>query len=674
MNLKKVPYLLVALLLVTILAIPASPTLASPPPDMEDVLVTFYQPPGPDEIELIESLGGIVTKVYHIVPTIAAAMPSENLDELEADPRVKLIEPDITISMAFAGEVLPWGVDRVDAELVHPSNKGTGVKVAILDSGIDLAHPDLAVAGDVTFVEGTTSGDDDNGHGTLVAGIVAALDNDIGVIGVAPEASLYAVKVLRQDGGGSMSVILSGIEWTVDNNMQVINMSFGGIMNWPVAVKDALDNAYSAGMVIVAGAGNGGDASGEGENMWAPARFEPVIAVGATDELDARYTASSTGDTLELMAPGVNIYSTAMGGGYGYQTGTSASSPHAAGVAALLIASGMTSNIDIRHRLRHSAEDLGAPGPDTRYGNGMVNADLAINFTEPPDQSAPITTVSFSGTPGNNGWYISDGEIILSATDTGGSGVAETQYSLDDGQTWYTYISPLPITGEGYTPIWARSWDNAGNTEWPRLSKEIKVDQTPPPATTISLSGAIGNYGWYISDVQVTLTATDTVSGVAKIEYSLDSGETWNTYTPPLTITTDGNNTVLARAWDNAGNVEETPTSRTFKIDQTPPVLTETAIPAVMDRIRKGVMVDIDYSGTATDPLSGLNTNTINIMLIDEYGVLDQYLGSSLSSIASVEAWCNGNDRDGRTYIIRLTAQDLAGNEGYVDAIVTVIK
>ncbi len=87
--------------------------------------------------------------------------------------------------------------------------------------------------------------------------------------------------------------------------MQVINMSFGSIMNWPVAVKDALDNAYNTGMVIVAGAGNGGDASGEGENMWAPARFEPVIAVGATDEQDARYTASSTGVTLELMAPGV---------------------------------------------------------------------------------------------------------------------------------------------------------------------------------------------------------------------------------------------------------------------------------------------------------------------------------------------------------------------------------
>jgi len=582
MNVKKVWCLLVALLLVTILAIPANPTLAEPLPDMEDVLVTFYQPPGPDEIELIESLGGSVTKVYHIVPTIAATMPSENLDELRADPRVELVEPDTTLSMCFAGEVLPWGVDRVDAELVHPSNKGTGVKVAILDTGIDLDHPDLAVAGDVTFVPDTTSGDDDNGHGTLVAGAVAALDNDIGVIGVAPEASLYAVKVLNQGGGGVMSVILSGIEWALDNNMQVINMSFGGIMGWPSTLVTALDNAYNAGIVIVAGAGNGGDASGEGENMWAPARYESAIAVGATDEQDARYTYSSTGDTLELMAPGVSIYSTAMGGGYGYLTGTSASSPHAVGVAALLIASGLTNNVDVRHRLRNSAEDLGAPGWDSQFGCGMVNANLAINFSEPPDQTPPTTTISLSGTPGNYDWYLSDVEVTLTATDTGGSGVAETKYSLD-------------------------------------------------------------------------------------------SGETWNTYTSPFTITTDGINLVLARSWDNAGNDEGPPVFVNIKIDQTPPTINAIAVPSEIERIRKGEMVSVDYAGPVEDTASGFLYGSGHTILIDEYGVLDQDLGSSLSGTVMVEAWCEGWDKDGRTYIFRFTAQDYAGNEGSGDAIVTIL-
>ncbi len=523
MNIKKPWYLLVIALLVIMLMAPTNLILAEPPPDTVDVLVNFYQPPGPDEIGLIESLDGSVNTVYHIVPTIAATMPSESLDELGADPRVESVEPDSSFSMAFTGEVLPWGIDRVDAELVHPSNKGTGVKVAILDSGIDLDHPDLAVAGDVTFIAGTTSGDDDNGHGTAVAGIVGALDNDIGVIGVAPEAALYAVKVLDQGGNGTMSIILSGIEWSADNNMQVINMSFGGILNMPSSIIAALDNAYNAGIVIVAGAGNSGDASGEGNNIWSPARYESVIAVGATDEQDGRYTSSSTGYTLELVAPGVNIYSTAIGGGYGYLTGTSASSPHAAGVAALLIASGVTNNVDVRHRLRDSAEDLGAPEWDTQFGKGMVNADLAINFSEPPDQSAPTTTISLSGTMGDLSWYVSDVAVTISATDdVGGSGVAVTKYSLDGGQIWNTYTSPFNITADGIYDLLARSWDNAGNDEGPPDYEKIKLDQTPPTVTETVVPTTIDRVGrrGTMVDVDYTGTAEDATSGISGTTYT----------------------------------------------------------------------------------------------------------------------------------------------------------
>ena len=581
MSIKKSRYLLVITLLVIMLTIPAKVTPAEASPEMVDVLATFNQPPDSDEIELIESLGGSVNKVYHIVPTIAATMPSENLDALRADSMVKAVELDTAFTACFAGEVLPWGVDRVDAELVHPSNKGTGVKVAILDTGIDLDHPDMAVAGDVTFVTGTTSGDDDNGHGTLVAGIVAALDNDIGVIGVAPEASLYAVKVLNQSGDTVPSSVLSGIEWAADNNMKVINMSFGGILEMPSAVRDALDNAYSAGTVIVAGAGNGGNASGTGDNMWTPARYAPVIAVGAADNTDTRYTSSSTGYSLELMAPGVSIYSTAMGGDYGYITGTSASAPHVAGVAALLIASGMTGNDDIRHRLQNSAEDLGDAGWDTQYGCGMVNADLAINFSEPPDQSAPITTMTLNATKGVADWYLSDVEVILSAIDND-SGVAETRYSLDAGETWHTYTSPFTITTE---------------------------------------------------------------------------------------IT---RHTVLARSWDNEGNDEGPPVFAKFRIDKTPPTVTETADPTEIVRVRPNYMVWVSYSGTAEDNYFLYAAPSHE--LIDEYGELDQDLGVGLSGVVEVEASCSGADKDGRTYIFRISARDAAGNWSYADAIVTILK
>ena len=292
-------------------------------------------------------------------------------------------EPQIQVEIAGIStqateQVLPWGVAQIGTELAHSQNKGQGVKVAILDTGIDLDHPDLRVAGDVTFVPWTNSGDDDNGHGTMVAGIVAALDNGVGTVGVAPEVELYAVKVLDSEGEGTCRAIRRGIEWAIDNNMQVINMSFGCISNLSHEVKVALNKAYQAGIVLIAAAGNGGTTGGDGNNIWAPARYTPVIAVGAIDELDNRYSSSNTGDTLELVAPGVNICSTRKGGGYASITATSAASPHVAGVAALLIASGITSNAEVRQILQETAEDFGPSGWDSWYGYGLVNATDAL--------------------------------------------------------------------------------------------------------------------------------------------------------------------------------------------------------------------------------------------------------------------------------------------------------
>ena len=282
------------------------------------------------------------------------------------------------VSTQVTEEILPWGIDRIGAELVHSWNKGQDVKVAILDTGIDLDHPDLRVAGNVSFVEGTVNGDDDNGHGTMVAGIVAALDNGIGMVGIAPEVELYAVKVLDSEGIGTSRAIRRGIEWAIDNDMQVVNMSFGCTSKLPQEVKAALKKAYQAGIVLVAAAGNEGTTSGEENSIRAPARNTQVIAVGAIDELDNRYSFSSSGDTLELVGPGVKIYSTLMGGGYANLTATSASAPHVAGVAALLIAAGVTSNAEVRQILQSTAEDFGPSGWDSWYGYGLVNAAEAV--------------------------------------------------------------------------------------------------------------------------------------------------------------------------------------------------------------------------------------------------------------------------------------------------------
>jgi subtilisin family serine protease len=340
------------------------------------VLIGFHQVPGPSEQALVRSHGGAIKYSYTIVPAIAASIPEPAIEGLLHNPNVTYVEPD---SEVYAiSEVLPWGIDRIDAELVHQyNNKGDGVKVAIIDTGIDLDHPDLTVAGNVTFVAGTANGDDDAGHGTHVAGIVAALDNEIGVIGVAPKADLYAVKVLDSSGSGWMSDVVAGINWSANNGMKVINMSLGGGAS--STLETACNNAWNNGLgiVLVAAAGNSGNRLGTRDTIEYPAAYASVIAVAATDQSDRRASWSSTGPDLELSAPGVSIYSTYMNGGYATMSGTSMASPHVAGVAALAIAAGVGSAKDVRDTLVSTAEDLGDPGWDTKYGYGLVNADEA---------------------------------------------------------------------------------------------------------------------------------------------------------------------------------------------------------------------------------------------------------------------------------------------------------
>ncbi len=270
---------------------------------------------------------------------------------------------------------LPQPVAQVDTEARQAYGNGTSVRVAILDTGIDLDHPDLRVAGDVSFVDYALDGDDDNGHGTMVAGVIAALDNGVGVVGVAPEVELYAVKVLDGAGKGRGSSILDGIEWAIDNQMQVVVMSFGSTMTLPREIMTALDRASQAGIVLVAGTGNTGDQG----VVFAPASHDAVIAVGATDQQDGgRAQFSATGSDLELMAPGVGIVSTNRGGGYGTANGTSLAAPHVAGVAALLISAGVTDSEEVREILRNTARDLGPQGWDPSYGYGSADAAEAI--------------------------------------------------------------------------------------------------------------------------------------------------------------------------------------------------------------------------------------------------------------------------------------------------------
>ena len=268
---------------------------------------------------------------------------------------------------------LPWGVNRIDAEYAWAYSRGAGVTVAVIDTGVDRRHPDLAVAGGVNYVPRSlykpvdpNGWDDNNGHGTHVAGIIAALDNTIGVVGVAPAATLYAVKVLDKNGSGYVSDVISGINWCAANHIQVANLSLSTQTDW-TPLHTACDQAAAAGVLLVAAAGNDGSA------VDYPAAYSSVIAVAATDRYDQKASWSSYGPQLALSAPGVGIKSTWPGGLYAVASGTSMAAPHVAGVMALALAAGRTTNLGL------SADDLYAPGPDVYSGAGLVDAGEAAS-------------------------------------------------------------------------------------------------------------------------------------------------------------------------------------------------------------------------------------------------------------------------------------------------------
>jgi len=267
-------------------------------------------------------------------------------------------------------QALPWGVDRIDAEWAWGTSRGAGVAVAVIDSGIDKDHPDLAanLAGGINFVSKNwrkpadpTDWDDAYGHGTHVAGIIAAADNEIGVVGVAPEAAIYAVRVLGKTGSGYVSDVIAGIQWAVDNGMDVANMSLGSDYHVE-SLLVACDAAAAAGVILVAAAGNDGAA------VDYPAAYGSVIAVAATDAADGCPSWSSVGSAVEIAAPGVAVPSTWKDGGYAVASGTSMAAPHVAGTLALLLSAGL--GVD----MCAGADDLLAAGVDERTGCGLVDA------------------------------------------------------------------------------------------------------------------------------------------------------------------------------------------------------------------------------------------------------------------------------------------------------------
>lgn len=283
---------------------------------------------------------------------------------------------EILPSSTSGNDYIDWGLKAINVEEAWQKTKGKGVKVAILDTGVNANHPDLAEnIKEVADFTGSKSGAEDvQGHGSHCAGIVAGVENKLGIIGVAPQAELYCGKVLGDNGSGNYDSILKGIKWAIEKGVDIISMSLGSSSKPPEEFHQLIKQAYDSNILIIAATGN------ENSSVCYPALYDEVVAVSAVDKSLQHANFSNHGMQNEITAPGVDIVSTYKNGGYARLSGTSMATPMVAGAAALIIAryrdifNGATPKIRSAYEiLDKMTTDLGEEGRDELYGEGIIN-------------------------------------------------------------------------------------------------------------------------------------------------------------------------------------------------------------------------------------------------------------------------------------------------------------
>jgi serine protease len=409
----------------------------------DEILVKFKPAVGSTEIDRINKGLGIAESHRTYSGVFRLKVPEKRLAEMieiyNRLPMVDYAEPNY-IAHAFLTPndsyyQYQWHMSSIRMEPAWEIQTGSpNVVVAVVDTGV--AYEDYSIytkAPDLgtnfvpgyDFINGDSHPNDDNSHGTHVTGTIAqSTNNGAGVAGIAFNTSIMPVKVLNSSGSGTYTAIADGIKWAADNGAKVINMSLGSSFG-SLTLEDAVRYAYIKGVTIIAAAGN------DGISMVSyPAAYNDyVIAVGATRYDNTRSKYSNYGSSLDLVAPGGDVNVDQNGDsfgdgvlqntfdpntkntsdfGYWFLQGTSMAAPHVAGVAALLIADGVTGPDEVRNVLQSSAKDLGAAGRDKYYGYGLVDAYAALTYAEPvPINNAPVAS--------NNSYSVNEGEVLTVA-------------------------------------------------------------------------------------------------------------------------------------------------------------------------------------------------------------------------------------------------------------------
>ena len=549
-----------ALVAAALLPGPAGAASATDPVAAErvKVIVTLDAKPGLAAERAIERHGGKVRARLALINGISAVLSRGEMKQLAREPGVRRVELDPTLSAiepvveaaTLTGDPEydnAWGVSRIGAKAAHDAGiRGAGVRVAIIDTGIDYIHDDPLdtpyvvdpeftsnYRGGYDFVNNDADPYDDNGHGTHVAGILAAEKNGYLVVGVAPAVDLFALKILNANGEGDVSNLILALQWALDNNIDVVNMSLGTHEVSP-ALATAVANAGSQGLLMAAASGNVNPLDWQelfyGCPVTYPAAYPEVLSTTFTNPNDALTGYSCTGPEVDFAAPGDMVYSTVPIGscmfckpwGYDALSGTSMASPHLAGTIALLLSAGITDSgapglfDDVRARLCSTADtafgvnSTPIPKTDPRYplyfGCGVVDAAKAVTGLVPPVNHPPVANDDTATTPEDTAVSIA---ILANDTDLDGNGLHVTSVGAPSHGT--AILNPAG-TAILYTPAaqygGADSFDysisdGAGGIDTATVSVTVTAVDDPPTAEARSASTTSPN------PVTVNLRGTD---------------------------------------------------------------------------------------------------------------------------------------------------------------------
>lgn len=512
----------------------------------------------------------------YVVDLPSNASETGVLQQLKHNPHLKFAELDRRVQLTFAPNDpyvgSEWHLQKIGASTAWDTTQGAGVTIAILDTGVDGSHPDLAarMVPGWNFYDNNSNTADTLGHGTAVAGAAAAIaNNSLGVAGVAGQARIMPLRISDPSGFAYASTVAKALTYAADNGARVANISFDG-MAGNATVQSAAQYMKSKGGLVVVAAGN----HGVNENIGATSSMIPVSATDSSDKLTSW---SSYGNFVALSAPGQDIWTTAQGGSYWACWGTSFSSPITAGVVALVMsAKPSLSNAQVENLLYSTATDLGTAGRDASYGYGRVNAAAAVQAaggavtadTTPPDVAiaAPLGGSSVSGVTN------------VDVTSTDNVGVARVELRVNgallavDSSAPFAFAWDTSSVSNGTSTVVATAFDAAGNSKasTPISVNVANVVAPPPPTSTtpvtdstapvVSITNPVSGANVQ-GKVKVTVNASDDggsaglrhelyIDGVLKATGTGSSlTYSWNTRSAG-----SGYHTIEAVVTDSAGN------------------------------------------------------------------------------------------------------------------------